>query len=71
MSLSIHYVCSPQHTDWHSIYSLGPMGNYDRGVPANVYSVRFHSFAYSIAELSSRSKSEGFTILFAYFSWEI
>lgn len=36
-----------------------------------LYSVRFHSLAYSAAELSSRSKSEGFTILFACFSWEI
>lgn len=36
-----------------------------------LYSVRFHSFAYSVAELSSRSISEGFTILFACFSWEI
>lgn len=34
------------------------------------YSVRFHSFAYSVAKLSSRSKSEGFTILFACLSWE-
>lgn len=35
------------------------------------FSVRFYSFADSVAKLSSRSKSEGFTSLFACLSWEI